>query len=36
MARNYKRLGQVERAFRAFKSVNLTARSIRHRLEARA
>ena len=33
--RSYKRLSQVERAFRAFKTVDLKVRPIRHRLEPR-
>jgi len=33
--RNYKRLSQVERAFRALKSLDLEVRPIRHRLESR-
>jgi Transposase DDE domain len=32
---NYKRLAEVERAFRALKGVNLQVRPIRHRLETR-
>lgn len=32
---NYKRLAEVERAFRTLKGVNLQVRPIRHRLEAR-
>jgi hypothetical protein len=33
--RTYKRLAEVERAFRSFKSVDLTVRPIHHRLEER-
>ena len=33
--RSYKRLGQVERAFRSFKTLDLKVRPIRHRLEGR-
>jgi len=33
--RNYKLLGQVERAFRSFKTIDLKVRPIRHRLEDR-
>jgi transposase len=33
--RNYKRLAEVERAFRTLKGINLQVRPIRHRLEAR-
>ena len=32
---NYKRLAEVERAFRTLKGVDLQVRPIRHRLEAR-
>ena len=32
---NYKRLAEVERAFRTLKGIDLQVRPIRHRLEAR-
>ena len=32
---NYKRLAEVERAFRTLKGVDLQVRPIRHRLESR-